>query len=229
MSSSKELKLNETKDKKLLVSCGECKRKTNHIVLVSADLSGTDEISHDFEIHWSSNHQIIQCQGCDTISFRKVSQNSEDSFVQIGPDEWEENIYEELYPNRNEGRVPIKDIHLLPTDIERIYAETLKATNGDQPVLSGIGIRALIETTTKERNANGKDLMEKINDLVTQGVLTKDGADILHKLRVLGNKAAHEVKPHSADQLYLAMDVIEHLLQGVYILPHHAKRKFKPA
>ena len=99
--------------------------------------------------------------------------------------------------------------------------------NGDQPVLSGIGIRALIETTTKERNANGKDLMEKINDLVTQGVLTKDGADILHKLRVLGNKAAHEVKPHSTDQLDLAMDVIEHLLKGVYILPHHAKRKFK--
>ena len=227
MSSSKELKLNDTKDKRLLVSCGECKRKTNHTVLVSADLNGTDEIGRDYEFHWASNHQIIQCQGCDTISFRKANSNSEDGHVQIGPDEWEENIFEELYPNRNEGRVPIKDIHLLPTDIERIYAETLKAMNGDQPVLSGIGIRALIETTTKERNANGKDLMEKINDLVTQGVLTKDGADILHKLRVLGNKAAHEVKPHSTDQLDLAMDVIEHLLQGVYILPHHAKRKFK--
>jgi len=227
MSSSEELKLNETKDKKLLVSCGECKRKTNHVVLVSADLSGTDELGHEYEVHWSSNHQIIQCQGCDTISFRKANQNSQDSPIQIGPDEWEEDIYEELYPNRNEGRVPIKDVHLLPTDIERIYAETLKAMNGDQPVLSGIGIRALIETTSKERNANGKDLMEKINDLVTQGVLTKDGADILHKLRVLGNKAAHEVKPHSTDQLSLAMDVIEHLLQGVYILPYHAKRKFK--
>ena len=227
MPSSKELKLNDMKDKKLLVTCGECKRKTNHSVLVSADLSGTDEICRDYEIHWASNHQIIQCQGCDTISFRKASSNSEDGYVQIGPDEWEDNILEELYPNRNEGRVPIKDIHLLPTDIERIYAETLKAMNGDQPVLSGIGIRALIETTTKERSANGKDLMEKINDLVTQGVLTKDGADILHKLRVLGNKAAHEVKPHSTDQLDLAMDVIEHLLQGVYVLPHHAKRKFK--
>jgi len=94
-------------------------------------------------------------------------------------------------------------------------------------VLSGIGIRALIETISKERNASGKDLMEKINDLVVQGVLTKDGADIFHKLRVLGNKAAHEVKPHSRDQLNLALDVVEHLLQGVYILLHHAKRKFK--
>jgi hypothetical protein len=227
MSSSKKLKLNETKDAKLLVSCGQCKRKTNHVVLVSADLSGTEEMGHDYEVHWSSNHQIVQCLGCDTISFRKANHNSQDSPIQIGPDEWEYDIYEELYPNRNEGRVPIKDFHLLPVDIERIYAETLKAMNGDQPVLSGIGIRALIETITKERSANGKDLIKKINDLVTQGVLTKDGADILHKLRVLGNNAAHEVKPHSADQLNLAMDVIEHLLQGVYILPHHAKRKLK--
>ena len=194
--------------------------------MVSADLSGTDGIGHDYEVHWASNHQIIQCQGCDTISFRKEDSNSQDGYVQIGPDEWGDIIYEELYPNRNEGRVPIRDIHLLPTDIERIYAETLKAMNGGQPVLSGIGIRALIETTTKERNANGNDLKEKIDSLVTQGVLTKDGANILHQLRVLGNEAAHEVKPHSTDQLNLAMDVIEHLLQGVYILPYHANQKF---
>lgn len=227
MPSSKELKLNKTKDNKLPLSCGVCKRKTNHVVLASADLSGTDEMNDGYEIHWSSNHEIVQCLGCDTISFRIASQNSEDDPIQIGPNEWAENVYEELYPNRNEGRVPIKDDYLLPTDIERIYTETIKAMNGDQPVLSGIGIRALIETTSKERNANGKDLMEKINDLVTQGVLTKDGADILHKLRVLGNKAAHEVKPHTTDQLSLAMDVIDHLLQGVYILPYHAKRKLK--
>ncbi len=231
MSSSQELKLNETKDKKLLVSCRVCKHMTNHVVLVSADLNGTIEMTDGYEVldevRWSCNHQIIQCLGCDTISFRKAAQNFKASPNQIEPYEWEEDIDEELYPNRNEGRVSIKDVRVLPTDIRRIYEETIKAMNGDQPVLLGIGIRALIETTTKERNANGRDLMEKINDLVTQGVLTKDGADILHKLRVLGNKAAHEVKPHSTDQLSLAMDVIEHLLQGVYIHPYHARRTFK--
>lgn len=80
---------------------------------------------------------------------------------------------------------------------------------------------------TKEKNAAGKDLFEKINGLVVAGVLTKDGADILHKLRVLGNKAAHEVKAHSATELNLATDVVEHLLKAVYILPFHAKRTFK--
>lgn len=227
MAKEEKLELNQSQGKKLFVACPECKRLTNHLVLVSADLNGSDTGWDSYEIFWSSINQIIQCQGCNSLSFRKANQNSEDHPIQIGPNEWVEDIYEQLFPNRNEGRTPIKDLHLLPEDIERIYIETLKAINGGQPVLSGIGIRALIETISKERNAVGNDLSNKINNLVVQGVLTKDGADILHKLRVLGNNAAHEVKPHSTEQLNLAIDVIEHLLQGVYILPYHAMGKLK--
>lgn len=228
MASSKEFIVDKSKGKSLSVACSECGRKTNHSILASAEVIGTDEFSGGYEVHWNSEYQIIQCLGCETLSFRRASQNSEDNPVQTGPDEWEERVDEQLYPSRNEGRAPVKDSHLLPNDVERIYDETLKALNdGGQQVLAGIGIRALIETVSKERNARGNELIQKIDDLVTQGVLTRDGAAILHKLRILGNQAAHEVKPHSNDLLYLAMDVVEHLLQGVYILPYHAQRKFK--
>jgi hypothetical protein len=54
------------------------------------------------------------------------------------------------------------------------------------------------------------------------GILTTDSADILHELRFLGNEAAHEVKPHSEDTLKMAMDVAEHLLKTVYVLPQQA-------
>jgi hypothetical protein len=49
-------------------------------------------------------------------------------------------------------------------------------------------------------------------------------AEILHDLRFMGNKAAHEVKAHSTQELNLAFDVVEHLLKTVYILPEQAKR-----
>ncbi len=99
--------------------------------------------------------------------------------------------------------------------------------NNEQPVLAGIGIRALVERICKDKQAPGGNLVEKINDLVKLGVLTQDGATILHKIRTLGNDAAHEVKPHKPEQLRLALDVCEHLLQGVYLLPHHAKQTFQ--
>jgi hypothetical protein len=66
--------------------------------------------------------------------------------------------------------------------------------------------------------------MKRIDDLVTQHVLTPDGAAILHSLRVMGNEAAHEVKPHHVEILNVAFDVVEYVLKGVYTIPERAKK-----
>lgn len=226
----KQIKIEKDKNtnKKIDVSCGACKRSTKHLILSNVDLSGNEKMGTEEYYQWHNEYQIIQCQGCETISFRKTHSNSEDySLVGSCPEDWENTLYIDIYPNPEEGRKSIQDDHLLPSNLQRIYSETLKALNAGHSVLTGIGIRAIVETVCKDKLATGGDLFNKINDLVTQGVLTKDGADILHKLRTLGNEAAHEVKPHDNVQLGLAFDVIDHLLQGVYILPYHAKTKFK--
>ena len=211
---------------KVDVTCSVCKRSTKHLILSDIRLKGSEPMGPHDEFQWYDEYQIVQCQGCETIAFRKTHENSED-YHQTGPDDAEHTLYVDIYPNPEEGRNPVEDYLLLPSNLQRIYSETIKSINSGLPVLTGIGIRAIVETVCKENNAGGNDLNKKINDLVTQGVLTKDGADILHKLRTLGNEAAHEVKPHDNVQLGLALDVIDHLLQGVYILPHHAKAKFK--
>lgn len=221
---SRTLDINKTASTVVDVPCTECKRSTKHKILASVDLDGEDwygQNSVQYEVH----HQVVQCQGCETMSFRVISMNSEDFDVVDNHFECVESVT--LYPSRNEGRTPIKDTYLLPPNVQRIYEETIKAMNNDQPVLAGIGIRALVETICKDKQAIGHNLVKKIDALVTIGVLTADGATILHKIRTLGNDAAHEVKPHKSDQLALALDVCEHLLQGVYLLPHYAKQTFK--
>lgn len=226
MQKMKHMKLNKKANQKIEVECRECKRSTKHLILASADISGSERLSWNYEMDWVVSNQIVQCQGCETVSFRRVSSDSESPPIQVGLDEYEEDELIEIFPNPNEGRQTLSDSHILPSKVQRIYEETIRSLNGSQPVLCGIGIRALIETVAKEKQAPSRDLYGKINDLVSQGVLTQEGADILHKLRTLGNDAAHEVKPHSDQQLGLAMDVVEHLLQGVYILPHHANNTF---
>jgi hypothetical protein len=52
-------------------------------------------------------------------------------------------------------------------------------------------------------------------------------ASILYKIRTLVNNAAHEVKPHSEKQLGLTLDIVEHLLKDVYILPKLAESEFE--
>lgn len=220
------LEFDKSADSEVWVACKSCARDTNHRILKSVDETGSEPMGGGNTFDWRTSYQVIQCLGCRTVSFREVSSNSEDyDHDEEGNIEYRES--ELLYPSRTEGREVIDDSELLPRDLERVYSEVLAALNNRQSVLAGIGVRAIIETVAKDKGASGRDLSQRIDGLVALGVLTKDGAAILHKLRILGNAAAHEVKAHSVTELNLAMDVVEHLLQAVYILPFHASRTFK--
>ncbi len=216
---------NRTRDEEYEVSCIRCVGRTAHVVMASVELRGEEE-DGDYSFGWAVDYQIIQCLGCKTVSFRSASTNSED-MVPIGDGQYESAIDESLYPSRIEGVKGLgDDTHYLPSAVRRIYDGTLNALSTPSPVLAAIGLRALLETVCKEKNASGKDLFKKIDDLVGKGILTPASAAILHKIRSLGNAAAHEVKPHSDKQLALAMDIIEHLLKDVYILPKQVESEF---
>lgn len=215
--------INKTQGTEILVPCSKCAGRTAHEVVASLDQSGEDS-NHDYQ--WLQHYQIIRCKGCKTVSFRDVSSNSED-YIQISDDEWENQELEKLYPSRLEGRKDLgREVHYLPRDVNRIYQETVQALNNNSPVLAGIGLRALVETICKEKNATGANLFEKVGDLASKQVVTPAGTLILHKIRTLGNAAAHEVKPHSEAQLALAMSVIEHMLKDVYVIPKLVEAEF---
>ncbi len=184
----------------------------------------SSEQQPDYVFSWDSHYQIIQCQDCKIISFRRTSSNSEEE-MQISGNDWDSMVHEKLYPSRIERGKEIETWYL-PSKIRRIYTETLQALHNQSPVLAGIGLRALVETVCKEKTAKGSDLHKKIDYLVAKQILTPTDATILQKIRTLGNKAAHEVKPHSDKQLGFAMDVIEHLLQAIYILPKQVRSEF---
>lgn len=212
-------KENKNQGQEIEIPCPQCNVKTYHLIKLDLMHYGNEEIQ------WEADYQIVQCQGCKNISYRTAGWCSEDyDYYQDGSVHY--NVAEELYPPRTEGKVGIVDTHLIPKDVRRIYKETLLALQSKQPVLSGIGLRALVEAVCKHQNAKSKGIYNKINELVPMGILTKNSADILHKIRTLGNDAAHEVKPHDSSQLWLAMEIIENMLEAVYIIPKKVKDEF---
>ena len=54
-------------------------------------------------------------------------------------------------------------------------------------------------------------------------VLTKRNAAVLHKTRLLGNRSAHEAAASSDSELDVAFDIVENLLETVYIIPKKAE------
>ena len=225
---SEEVEINKSQNNEMDLPCIKCIGKTTHKVLVSVNVSGErDERADECDsIQWNDDYQIVECCGCKCKSFRNVSSSSED-YYQISETDWVLDELVHLYPSRVEERKTLgNEEHYLPSKIRGIYKETLGALNNNSPVLAGIGLRALIETICKEKNAAGNNLYKKIDDLVVKQILTPAGSSILHKIRTLGNDAAHEVKPHSEKQLGLAMDVVEHVLNDVYIIPKKVEAEF---
>lgn len=204
-------------------ACAKCGEGVAHVICASIKEHNADEPHSGYSFEWINQFAIIQCGGCKMFSFRRAQSNSEDFDPLTG--DHPEMI--ELYPSRVKGRAPINDYELLPGPLQRIYLETLQALNSELPVLAGVGIRAIVETVCKDQAATQGTLQKKIDELVSKHMLTLAGAEILQKLRVLGNKAAHEVAPHDVLQLGFALDVIDNLISSVYILPHHAKARFR--
>ncbi|HDS1557171.1 TPA: DUF4145 domain-containing protein [Stenotrophomonas maltophilia] len=227
MATTTKYSVNGTCDEVHQIACSRCNGKTTHQVKASYEKRSEYESRHGYAVfHW--DYQVVQCQGCSTVSFREASSNSEEWDINED-DEMCAAVSESLYPFRREGiRGLGEDTMWLPGTVSLIYAETLQALASNSPVLAGIGLRSLVEMVCKERAAPGKDLFHKIDGLVDARVLTPAGAAVLHKIRTLGNDAAHEAKPHTPTQLAVALSIVDHLLLEVYILPKKADTEFGP-
>ncbi len=201
---------NKTQGNTVQVYCGSCSRETRHLVMHSLDHSVSEELGGGhYTIDWASHYQIIQCQGCMTVSFREVNYFSEDA-GQIGPDEWDDGSTVLLFPQRSKSTLVIKEFRNIPYNLRRIYRETIECFNIDANTLSAAGLRALVEGLCAELNVvdgpkeitkkdgstqikRFKNLEGKISGLHEKGYLTKHHSDVLHEHRYLGNEAVHEL------------------------------------
>lgn len=207
----------KTKGEIRTIPCGTCHVPTRHKVGCSIrHLWGNDDIQG------ADDYEILRCEGCESISFRSSSSNSDDYHID---DEGEYHSIEQVsvFPPRLAGRPALRDIWSLPKRVSTIYRETHVAVCSGLKIIAGIGIRALVEAICKENGAERGDLKEKIDDLVEKGILTAANAAVLHQTRFLGNSLAHEMIEPRDEELGVAFDIVEGLLSNIYIIPQKAE------
>lgn len=206
--------------------CGVCKRETRHSVLATVS---ENDVSPDAGIFVFDEYSVVRCGGCHNLSFRVKSECSE--YEQ----EWDEEAQQyvitpivTLYPSRLAGRALLADARHLPSPVQEIYREAFAAQCNRLPLLSGLGVRTIVEAVCSEKGIAGRDLYSKIENLAKAGHITLDGARVLHSLRFMGNRAAHDMVAPSEQELEAAFDVIEYLLNGVYNIPRRAQSLPQP-
>lgn len=200
------------------IRCIVCGLDTNHKKLWSKDFNYHDEES---EIWATDTQEVYSCLGCDHITFRTVSINSEDIDV-VGENEKGEPIYGlaktiTLYPKRDRRMIQKKyDIWNAPTKVRRIYQETIEAYNNGLLTLCGIGIRAIIEAICLEEKIIVEGLNNKIDELIKKGIVTPKLGEGLQESRLLGNESAHELETFGDRELLASIQLIENVIDGHY-------------
>lgn len=197
--------------KKFYSPCRKCKTETRHIDLCKSEDHG------DEEYHFYSCYAVIQCLGCETKSFRYLWKDIEQAY-QVGDDEWDVPGGNECYPQYDPSHDDLEDLYVVPQLVRDIYNEAVTAVRADALTLAGLGLRGTIEAVCNEMQIKGKNLATRITKMAATGVISKADADRLHAIRFLGNDAAHDIKRPEKDQISVALKIINHLIQSVYIL-----------
>ncbi|WDO14534.1 DUF4145 domain-containing protein [Flavobacterium sp. WW92] len=198
--------------------CPICELPTNHEILYTKK-TGSE---HDDDFHWHRNYDVIQCKGCDNIQFRTVYG---DESMFSGYDEYE-TYYEDKkhYPLSINGHNIIKNYYSIPDKIRIVYLESLEAIKSNCYLLSGVGLRAVIEAVAIEQAIQGRTLEQKINNLLRNKLITERDANRLHSIRFLGNDSVHEMEVPKESKIRIALDIVEHLLNNLYLIDIEANQ-----
>lgn len=198
--------------------CVKCKRETRSKCLKGVTESGNDDY------RFTETHEIIECQGCGNRSFRQVFMDEENAYP-VDDNDWEIPETITYYPKYTPIDGEIEKIYLVPDIVREIYGESVLAVQAGALTLAGLGLRGTIEAVCNDRNISGRNLEVRISRMASQGLISAKDSERLHAIRFLGNDAAHEIKKPRQSQISVALKIINHLIQSVYLLEIEMRRK----
>jgi hypothetical protein len=115
----------------------------------------------------------------------------------------------------------------MPQVLTKIYDEVVSSYNSENTILCATGIRAILEGVCNENAVGGNTLAQKIDTLCTDGIVSRKNKDVLHKLRLLGNDAVHQLGEPTQKEIEGALDIMEHIIKDIYDISAKADKIHK--
>jgi hypothetical protein len=127
------------------------------------------------------------------------------------------------YPPMSFRRLP-DWAHRLGSDQKGLLDEVYRALAADSRRLAMMGSRALIDRVLLDNVGDEGGFRQRLRSLVETGVISARESDVLATALEAGHAASHRGHLPSIEHLNDVMDIVEHLLRTVYVLPQTADR-----
>ena len=137
---------------------------------------------------------------------------------------WKSNKIIDQYPKIT----PIFD-KSIPREVADDYIEAIKCLDIEADKASVIMCGRALQSSVIERGATGKRLMDQIDDLYANAIITRSIRDWAHELRLSRNIGAHPdkdgLKDVTSKDAKEIIEFMEEYLNYVYILPNRVQKK----
>jgi hypothetical protein len=200
--------------------CGHCGIDARMFIVCEGEHTITENHSTFGDLWFTDLYQLLLCPSCNSINAIKTSYDSENT-MPIGEDE--EDYYgvvvEYLSPNIRSG-----NFKNLPSLVEKSYAIAIKLKKFE-PIASVVFSRKSLEAICFDQKATGRDLKDRIDNLVQKGEFPTLLKNAAHSVRLLGNEGAHELDAEvSVDDAETLLALCDAIIGYVYEAPQLVQR-----
>lgn len=190
--------------------CNECGKTTHHKLLSSVDIHGSDH-----EVSWTDRYQILECGGCKHVAFRKRLWFSEWQ----SPDPEDTPVFEDTYYPARSSRNRPEWLAELEPQLSTVLNEVYIALQNNLKLLATFGTRTALDIILTDKIADLGSFIRKLDALVESGYVTPEERTMLETAIETGSAAAHRGYVPDDDDIELVLDIVESIIQKLYISP----------
>lgn len=188
--------------------CNTCSHNTKHRIVAKRVQDNSDFLEeHNTEIWSRTTYEMLECGGCESIVLKRTYLFSED-----GP--FPEVTY---FPPAVSRKLPAWH-DKLSSEMMGLMNEIYAALHADSRRLATMGARALLDMLIVEKVGDQGTFTKKLDALVEAELIAKKSRDFLEAALDAGHAAAHRGHQPSEAEVSHVMDIVENLLQAVYVL-----------
>lgn len=200
--------------------CNSCGQETAHAVLHKEVRHWSEEVSPQNEIYGDDEYRLITCAGCDAVSLEHLSTFSEN----WDPETGEPIATKTYFPPRTFRLLPPwTQSEPVPDYVASLLKEIYAAVQNRLPSIAMMGIRALLEAIMINKVRDQGTFGENLKAFEARGFISAAQRKMLDAALDAGHAAMHRRYVPKDDALIACMDVAEHVVQSVYVLPATTK------
>jgi hypothetical protein len=198
---------NTTEETEIKAPCRACHRVTNHEILHKHRDEGAEYVENIGEVSWVNAYEMLGCRGCGTVTLRVTHWFSEDPGEEV-----------RYYPPFISRTMPPWRNKLKSWPLRELMDEIYSALAADSRRLATMGARTIVDMVLVDKVGDVGTFGKKLEELEKAGFIARQGREYLEAALDAGNAAVHRGHNPTEEQLNHVMDIVENVLESVYVL-----------